>query len=191
MIDVIAALARWVQLVANLALLGSCLFLIITSTAKRTYSEVWIRRLECLFPWLAVSIPISLLVILATTIVQVTGSANSLGKYEIWLELLGDTRVGQIWILRFSAAILLLLVILYLCNVSRARWRYAFCAVIAALPLVAGSLASHAAAEELSVTAVMPYALHLILTGVWFGALPAAILLILDKQNETKINLKH
>lgn len=186
MIDVIAALARWVQLVANLALLGSCLFLIITSTAKRTYSEVWIRRLECLFPWLAVSIPISLLVILATTIVQVTGSANSLGKYEIWLELLGDTRVGQIWILRFSAAILLLLVILYLCNVSRARWRYAFCAVIAALPLVAGSLASHAAAEELSVTAVMPYALHLILTGVWFGALPAAILLILDKQNETK-----
>ncbi len=185
MVDVIATLARWVQLVSNLILLGSCLFLIITSTVKRTHSEAWIGRLERLFPWLAVSIPIGLLVILATTIVHITGSANSLGEYEVWLGLLTDTRVGQIWILRFSAAILLLLAILYLCKVSRARWRYACCAVIAALPLVASSLASHAAAEELSVTAVMPYVLHLILAGVWFGALPAFILLIFDKRNKT------
>lgn len=185
MIDIIAALARWVQLVANLILLGSCVFLIITSTAKRAQPEVWIERLERLFPWLAVSVPIGLIVILSTTIVQVTGSPSSLGEYEIWLGLLGDTRVGQIWILRFTAAILLLLAVLYLCKASRARWRYAMCAAIAVLPLAASSLASHAAAEEFSVTAVMPYVLHLILAGIWFGALPAFILLILDRQNET------
>jgi putative copper resistance protein D len=190
MVDAIATLARWVQLVSNLILLGSCLFLIITSTVKQIHSEVWVGRLERLFPWLAVSMLTGLLVILATTIVQVTGSANSLGEYEVWLGLLGDTRVGQIWILRFAAAILLLLAILYLCNVSKTRWRYALCVAIATLPLIASSLASHAAAEELSVTAVMPYALHLILAGVWFGALPAFMLLIFDKTNKTnKFNI--
>ncbi|SNX59957.1 putative copper resistance protein D [Nitrosomonas ureae] len=190
MVDAIATLARWVQLVSNLILLGSCLFLIITSTVKQIHSEVWVGRLERLFPWLAVSMLTGLLVILATTIVQVTGSANSLGEYEVWLGLLGDTRVGQIWIFRFAAAILLLLAILYLCNVSKTRWRYALCVAIATLPLIASSLASHAAAEELSVTAVMPYALHLILAGVWFGALPAFMLLIFDKTNKTnKFNI--
>ncbi|PSJ15958.1 CopD family protein [Nitrosomonas supralitoralis] len=187
MIEVIATSARWIQLVANLTLLGSCVFLTITGAANRAYPAIWIERLERLFPWLAVSIPLGLLIILATTIVQVTGNASSLWGGEAWLGLLKDTQVGQIWILRFTAAILLLFLVLYLCRTTRTKWQYISCAVIATLPLVASSLASHTAAEELSVSSVIPYVLHLILAGVWFGALPAIIFLALDQRTETNL----
>ena len=49
------------------------------------------------------------------------------------------------------------------------------------LTLAVGSLASHSAAEELSVTSILPYTLHIVLAGVWFGALPAFILILFSK----------
>jgi hypothetical protein len=60
MIEVIAAIARWFQLIANLILLGSCVFFAIAGTRKRAYAEPWIEGLERTFPWLAISIPIGL-----------------------------------------------------------------------------------------------------------------------------------
>lgn len=180
MIEVIAAIARWIQLIANLILLGSCVFFAIASTRKRAYIEPWIEGLERVFPWLAISIPIGLLITLITTIVQITGITGNLWQPEVWFGIVKDTRVGQIWIWRTILSILLLFVVVYLRRASKTRWRYILCAVIASLPLIAGSLASHTAAEELSLIAVMPYALHLILVGIWFGALPAFLLLIYE-----------
>ncbi len=98
MIEVIAAIARWFQLVANLILLGSCVFLAITSTEKRVYIAPWVVKLERLFPWLAMSIPLGLFIILTTTIVQIAGNISSLWQQEVWLGIVRDTRVGQIWI---------------------------------------------------------------------------------------------
>ena len=141
MIEVIAAIARWFQLAANLILLGSCVFLAITGTEKRAYSAVWVGRLERLFPWLAMSIPLGLVVILATTIVQITGNIDSLWQQEVWLGIVGDTQAGQIWIWRIALAVLLLFVVIYLCKTPKVRWRYILCAVTAALPLIASSLA--------------------------------------------------
>ena len=184
MIDVIAAIARWFQLIANLILLGSCVFFAIASTRKRAYIEPWIEGLERTFPWLAISIPIGLVVILATTIVQVTGPGSNLWQPEVWLGIIKDTQAGQIWILRTVSSLLLVFVVIYLRKAPKTRWRYILCAVFAALPIIAGSLASHTAAEELSVSAVMPYVLHLILVGVWFGALPAFLLLIYDDNKQ-------
>lgn len=186
MIEVIAAIARWFQLTANLILLGSCVFLAITSTEKRIYIAVWVGKLERLFPWLAMSIPLGLFIIITTTIVQITGNISSLWQHEVWLGIVRDTRVGQIWIWRVVLAVLLLFVVIYLCKTPRVRWRYILCAVTATLPLVASSLASHTAAEELSVTAIIPYALHLILAGVWFGALPAFLLSIYENNKDDK-----
>ncbi len=180
MIEVIAAIARWIQLIANLILLGSCVFFAIASTRKRAYIEPWIEGLERVFPWLAISIPVGLLIILITTIVQITATTGNLWQPEVWFGIVKDTRVGQIWMWRTILSILLLFVVVYLRKVSKTRWRYILCAVIASLPLIAGSLASHTAAEELSLIAVMPYALHLILVGIWFGALPAFLLLIYE-----------
>ena len=184
MIEIIAAIARWFQLAANLILLGSSVFLAITSPGKRAYLQAWIERLERLFPWLAVSIPLGLLIMLAATIVQVTGNIASLGQQEIWLGIIRDTRAGQVWLWRTVLAILLLFAVIYLRNAPRARWRFILCAVIATLPLIASSLASHTAAEDLSFTAVMPYALHLIFAGIWFGALPAFLLLIYENNKK-------
>ena len=186
MIEVIAAIARWFQLAANLILLGSCVFLAITSTEKRVYIAAWVGKLERLFPWLAMSIPLGLVIILATTIVQITGNIGSLWQQEVWLGIVGDTRVGQIWIWRVVLAVLLLFVVIYLRKTPKVRWRYILCAVTATLPLIASSLVSHTAAEELSVTAIIPYALHLILAGVWFGALPAFLLLIYENNKDDK-----
>lgn len=186
MIEIIAAIARWFQLVANLVLLGSCVFLAIASTGNRVYAAAWIERLERFFPWLAISIPLGLFIILTTTIVQITGNINSLWQQEVWLGIVRDTQVGQIWVWRVVSAMLLLAIVIYLRKTSKARWRYILCAVSATLPLIASSLASHTAAEELSVTAIMPYALHLIFAGVWFGALPAFLLLMYENHKHDK-----
>ncbi|PXW83530.1 putative copper resistance protein D [Nitrosomonas sp. Nm84] len=186
MIEVIAAIARWFQLVANLVLLGSCVFLAITNTGKRIYTAAWIEKLERFFPWLAASIPLGLFIILTTTIVQITGNINSLWQQEVWLGIVSDTQVGQIWVWRVAAAMLLLAAVIYLRKTPKARWRYILCAASATLPLIASSLASHTAAEELSVTAIMLYALHLVFAGVWFGALPAFLLLIYENHKYDK-----
>ena len=186
MIEVIAAIARWFQLAANLILLGSCVFLAITSTKKQVYIAAWVGRLERLFPWLAMSIPLGLFIILAATIVQITGNISGLWQQEVWLGIVRDTQVGQIWIWRVVLAVLLLFVVIYLCKTPKVRWRYILCAVTATLPLIASSLTSHTAAEELSVTAVIPYALHLIFAGVWFGALPAFLLLVYENNKDSK-----
>ncbi|MBS0424842.1 MAG: CopD family protein [Proteobacteria bacterium] len=186
MIDVIAAIARWFQLAANLTLLGSCIFLAIADTGKRAYLDQWIEKLERLFPWLAISIPIGLIVILTATITQATGNPDNLWQQNTWLGFINDTRVGQIWVWRISSAILLLFIVIYLRKTPRARWRYLLGAVIAALPLVAGSLTSHSATEDLSLSTITPFALHLILAGVWFGALPAFLLLVYENKKSDK-----
>ncbi len=188
MIDVIAVVARWFQLVANLVLLGSCIFLIITNInlEKRSYINVWIERLERFFPWLAVSILIGLLITLAATLVQVTGNIDSLLQQKIWLNFLNETYVGQIWIWRISLAVFLLLVVIYLSKTPRTRWRYILCAVITILPLIAGAFASHAAAEELSITAFIPYVFHLVFAGIWFGALPGFLLIFYENWKDNK-----
>lgn len=178
MIEIIAAIARWLQLAANLILLGGCVFLAIADTGKRAYLETWVVKFERLFPWLAIVIPLCLFIILAATIAQVTGNISNIWQQDVWVGLVRDTRVGQIWVLRLASALLLLLAVIYLRKASKARWRYILGAVVASLPLIAGSLASHSTAEELSIAAVIPYTLHLVLAGLWFGALPAFLLLV-------------
>ena len=195
MIDVIAVIARWFQLAANLVLLGSCIFLTITNIdlEKRSYIYVWIERLERFFPWLAVSIPIGLLITLATTLVQVTGNIDNVLQQEIWLNFLNETYVGQIWVWRIALAVLLLLLVIYLSKPPRTRWRYILCAIVAMMPLTAGALASHSAAEELSITAFMPYVFHLIFAGIWFGALPGFLLVFYENcknDSDTKNSLR-
>jgi len=195
MIEIIAAVARWFQLGANLILLGSCIFLAIPEDRKRTYTKVWVDRLESAFPWLAIIIPLGLVVILITTIVQVTGSSKNFWHQEIWLGFLSDTSAGQVWLWRAASSILLLLaVIAHLRSKLKARWQYIFCAIIATFPLIASAFVSHAATEEFSLSAIIPYALHLIFAGVWFGALPAFLVLIYgylpNNKNQSSRNLE-
>ena len=125
-------------------------------------------------PWLAlILLLLGLLGILATTTAQATGIDDNAWRPQAWLALVQNTRMGHIWAGRAAcAAPGLRHRPLYPLHPA-ARWQYILCATVASATLAVGSLASHAAAEDLSVLSVLPYALHIILASVWFGALPA------------------
>jgi putative copper resistance protein D len=172
MIEVIATLLRWLQLASNMILVGGCVFLAIAGA----YQSPWVGRLERALPWLAGLLLAGLLGILATTTAQATGNPDNAWHPQAWLALMQNTRMGHIWAGRAACAVLVLAIALYIRyapHATRARWRYILCAIVAALTLTVGSLASHAAAEDLSIASILPYALHIILASVWFGALPA------------------
>ena len=178
MIEFFSALVRWLQLTANLVLFGSCVFLAIIWYGKKLPESGWVRKLEQLFPWLVTIVLLGLIGILASTAGQATGNAMNTWDLNAWLEIVLKTRVGHLWVVRFLLAILLLLIVLRLKYLNRVQWHYVLLAFAAALPLVAGSLVSHAGAEEISFVSVAPYTLHILLAGAWFGVLPAIIYMI-------------
>src|SRR5687768_14867561 len=169
MIEVIATLLRWSQLASNMILVGACVFLAIAGSIH----SPWVSRLERALPWLALVLLAGLLGILATTTAQATGVADNVWRPEAWMALIQNTRMGQIWVGRATCALLVAAITLYIRFSAPARWQYILCATVAAATLTVGSLASHAAAEDLSVASVLPYALHIIMGSIWFGALPA------------------
>ena len=169
MIEVIATLLRWLQLASNMILVGSCVFLAIAGA----FHSPWGDRLQRALPWLGLLLLLGLLGILATTTAQATGVSENSWRPDAWLALVQNTRMGHIWVARAVLALMVVGIAFYIRHSPAARWRYILCATVATLTLVAGSLASHSAAEELSVVSILPYALHIILASVWFGALPA------------------
>jgi len=175
MIEVIATLLRWSQLASNMILVGSCVFLAIAGS----FNTPWVARMTRLLPWLAGILLLGLMGILVTTTAQATGVDENAWRPEAWLGLVQNTRMGHIWAGRTVCALIVLGVVLYIRYAPAARWRYVLCATAAALTLAVGSLASHSAADEFSVTAILPYTLHIILASVWFGALPAFLLVVL------------
>jgi len=173
MIEVIGALFRWLQLASNMILIGGCVFLAIAVRTKTAFDTPWFARLNRALPWLSVTLLLGLVGLLATTTAQATGVAENALRPGTWLELLQKTRIGLIWTVRAALALVVLGVALYVRFSAWARWQYVLYATVAALTLAAGSLASHSAADELSVVSVLPYALHTVLASVWFGGLPA------------------
>lgn len=169
MIEVAATLLRWSQLASNMILVGGCVFLAIAGSIH----SPWIGRVERALPWLALILLAGLLGILATTTAQATGIDENVWRPSAWLALMQNTRMGHIWVGRAACALVVAAIALYIRFSPPARWQYILCASVAALALGVSSLASHAAAEELSVLSILPYALHIILASVWFGALPA------------------
>ena len=179
MIEIIAALARWSQLAANMIVFGSCVFLVIVGQQKNVLETPWIMRLEKMFPWLAGLVVIGLFGVLATTTGDATGNIADAWNPEKWLEIVLKTQIGHVWAARaLFAAILLAAVIKLQCVPARFRWHYGVCAILAALPLIAGTLMSHSSTDEMSFEAVAPYAIHILLAGIWFGALPAFLYIL-------------
>jgi len=178
MIEIIAAFARWLQLVANMILIGGSIFLAIAAYDRAVLSSPWVARLERALPWLAITLLLGLLAVLSTSAALATGITEHAWQPGTWLEFLQKTRTGHVWMWREGFALTVLGAVLYVRSAPRVQWRYALCATLAMLTLAVGSLASHSAAEELSVTSILPYTLHIVLAGVWFGALPAFLLIL-------------
>ncbi len=184
MIEIIATIARWFQLTANMGLLGGCVFLAIAGSDKTVLLSPWVNRLERALPWLAGILLLGLLVVLATSAAQATDIAEHAMQPGAWLVFLQKTQTGHLWLWRAAFALIVLGVALYVRNSPQVQWRYILCAIVAVFPLATASLGSHSAAEEMSVASVLPYTLHIILAGVWFGALPAFLLVLFTKQQQ-------
>lgn len=184
MIEIIAVFARWFQLAANMILIGSSIFLAIAAYSRETHSSSWVIRIERALPWLASTLVLGLLAVLAISSALATGITGHAWQPSSWYTFLTKTRTGHVWMWREGFALLSLGAALYIKHSSsnRAQWRYVLCATLAIIALSVGSLASHSAAEEMSVTSILPYALHIVLAGVWFGALPAFLLIIFTKK---------
>ena len=184
MIEIIAAIVRWIQLAANMVLIGSSIFLAISAYNRVVISSPWVTRLERLLPWIAGILVIGLLALLAISSALATGVTEHAWQPGAWYAFLTKTRTGHVWMWREGFAILALGAAFLIRNSSlnRTQWRYALCATLAIITLSVGSLASHAAAEEMSVVSILPYALHIVLAGVWFGALPAFLLILFTKK---------
>lgn len=175
MIEPLGALFRFLQLASNMLVLGGCVFLAIAEDKSALSKNLWLTRLKKALPWLAVTLFLGLLGLLATTTAQATGVADNIWRPGAWLEFIQKTRIGLIWTARETCALLVFGVALYVRVSPGAQWRYAACASAAALTLAVGSFASHPAAEEQSILAILPYTVHLILASVWFGALPGVL----------------
>lgn len=175
MIEPLGALFRFLQLASNMIVIGGCVFLAIAADKNFPSENPWLIRLKKALPWLAATLLLGLLGLLATTTAQATGVAENVWRPGAWLDFIRKTRIGLIWTARESCALVVFGLTLYVRTSTGAPWRYAACASAAALTLAVGSLASHPAAEEQSVVAILPYTLHLILASVWFGALPGVL----------------
>ncbi len=176
MIEIIATLLRWSQLASNMILVGSCVFLAIAGS----YNTPWVERMARLLPWLAGILMAGLLGILVTTTAQATGIDANAWRPSAWLALVQNTRMGHIWAGRTVCALIVLGVVLSMSRAPATRGRYVLCASMASLTLAVGSLASHSAADEFSVTAILPYTMHIIMASLWFGALPAFLLVVFN-----------
>ena len=184
MIEILAVFARWLQLAANMFLIGSSVFLAIAAYSRATLSSPWVARLERALPWLAGTLVIGLLAVLAISSALATGITEHAWQPASWYAFLINTRTGHVWMWREGFAVLALGTALYIRSSSsdRAQWKYVLCAILAIIVLSVGSLSSHSAAEEISVTTILPYVLHTVLAGAWFGALPAILLIIFTKK---------
>lgn len=176
MIEVASALFRCLQLGSNMMLLGSCVFLAIAEGNAANHRQPWVDCLKRAFPWLASLLLIGLFGVLATTAAQATGTPENAWSPPAWWDLLQKTRIGFIWTLRETSALVVFVIALYVRISPSMQWLYLLCASAAALTIALGSLASHSAAEEQATLATATYALHLVVASVWFGGLPGVIL---------------
>ncbi|MCP9456335.1 MAG: CopD family protein [Nitrospira sp.] len=182
MIESLGALFRFIQLAANMIVIGGCVFLAIIHDVVSSTGASSFTRLKRMLPWFALATVISLWGVLAATTAQATGLIANAWHVDAWFSFIQKTRIGIIWILREASALVVLGATLYVYFSTPARWRYVLCASLGVLPLMFGSWASHSAAEEKSAWAILPYTLHLILASIWFGGLPGVLTVLFSNQ---------
>src|SRR5690606_15480569 len=94
------------------------------------------------------------------------------------------TKMGHMWVIRAISALFLLGATLFLVwKRERVRWHYILGSCVAAVPLIVSTLVSHAASDENSLFYVPVYVTHILMAGVWFGALPAFLFIVFDRHS--------
>jgi len=178
MIEVAGVVAKWLQLVANMIVLGTCVFFVVASYDKATFHDPLLDRLERALPWLVAALAVFMLLELASKTAEITDVAANAWKPGAWLGVIKHTWLGKVWAARMGLVLLLLPIAIYVRKAPSARWRYLLCAVVAGAALTAASLSSHAVAEPSPLLPVSFYAVHMLMAGIWFGGLPAFLAVV-------------
>lgn len=181
MIDLFGMLVRWLEISANMVLLGSPLFFVFAGFRRDSSKNEWLIRLERLLPWLAGVFPLALIGVLAVAAAQITGEAQNFMRPSVWLGLIENLELGKVWLAREILAVLLFAVTLYVVRAPSVSARYLFQAAFAALTLGVNALAGHPAAEGSALTMAL-FAGHILFAGVWFGGLPAFLAILLGEK---------
>jgi putative copper resistance protein D len=174
--------ARWVDLVCGLGLVGIFSASLIAGRSDRRTADEWASRTLSLARWLAVAALLSGLATLAQQAVVASGRADALLDPAMWLRVVTHSQFGTIWLIRQGLLVLLAALILFRERedsvVDWTAWRLEAW-VLGAAALAAIAWAGHAvAAETLGLVAVLADAVHLAAAGLWLGALlPLALLL--------------
>ncbi len=178
MIEVAGVVAKWLQLVANMIVLGTCVFFVVANYDKATFHDPLLDRLERALPWLVAALAVFMLVDLAAKTAEITDVAANAWKPGAWLGVVKNTWLGRVWAARMGLVFLLLPIAIYVRKAPSARWRYLLCAVAAGATLMVAALSSHAVAEESPLLPVSIYAFHMLMAGIWFGGLPAFLAVV-------------
>lgn len=177
MVEVVGNVVKWLQLIANMVLVGTGFFFIVAYD-RATLRDHLLDRLERALPWLAIALVVLLVVTLAIKAAEITGSEESAWRPSVWVGIVRNTWLGKVWCARAILAILLVPLAFYARITPRASWRYMLLVVVASAALGLEAFSSHAAADETPALAIAPYAIHLVLAGLWFGGLPAFLAVV-------------
>jgi len=167
---------------AGLLLVGIFAMSLLAGRSDKATARAWQRRLAVLTQTLAVLLLISGVAALGWQVALVTGRADSVWSRPAWLQLLGSTQYGTIWLSRH--ALLLLMAALVLFQESEASaadwlsWRLE-AALLASVGVGLIAWAGHAVGVDPGrALPALVNAAHLIGAGAWLGALPALALLL-------------
>jgi putative copper resistance protein D len=175
--------ARWLQLVASLALVGATAVMLLAGRSDRPTARAWQVRLVAASRGLAVLALAGGVIGLAAQTALLEGRTEAAVDWSSLWRVAIETQAGHVWLARQGLMALLLLFLLLLradlrepLDWTAARGETLLLASLAAAFL---SLAGHAAAAESRAgLAVANSAVHLLAAGVWIGGLwPLAALL--------------
>lgn len=172
MIEALATLARALTVLATAHLLGSSLFLLRAGLTPPASLRGWQRGLIRSAPLAALLLILGLSLALAVHGAQLSGSLAGAVSPDLLRKLATQTAYGQVWTLRISLAVLLLLLSLFHARRPTVPGCVGVLLLSAAVAVVA-PWSSHAAGSENAWRLVPVHALHLLALGAWMGALPA------------------
>lgn len=155
------------------ALVGAQTLLLMSGTGGGTTASRWrdsLRHVSGVLAaaWIALS-----LVALATQAATVSGRDAAAWQWSEWRHVLERTRFGAVWLVRTSAALLLLAVLLWKRKGENGRRAVMISAwALAVIVQCAAAWSGHGAAVEPTEVALAAVVAHLLFAGLWAGALP-------------------
>ncbi|QDF97013.1 hypothetical protein CJ010_10980 [Azoarcus sp. DD4] len=173
MIEVVGAVAHWIQLAANMVLVGSSFFLGFIGYDNERCTNPWLGRLERVLPCLGAVVLLGLIGVVSTSTARITADVTAAWQPDAWIGVMRDTRVGQVWAIRGGLALVVMVAAVYVRRARARSWNYFACGGLAGVALAFSSFAGHAAADDSPWLTIPPHTLHLLAASLWFGSLPA------------------